>query len=380
MNVLKPKNGFGKVLAVALLFTLVFVAGLITGRYVVNVPGLAKSETVFEFGGVEGASYVIFKEGSIYYARNGKTGVIDYSGTDASKIIQNAIDATTTGLIYVKAEIYRLSRNITIHDRITFKGDGQDSTVLQRSTDNVAVVLKSNVAWTEGIVLRDLTVHGNSKDGDLVSVESARSVTIINVAIKRSAGIGVRVIDGSWGVNLIGLHVAMNEVGVQIEANAVILSNSILRFNNQTNLKIVSNGVGVKVIDSIIEKVKNVGAWNVYIIGGEDETDAGHVISQCSFEDAPSGGGNIKILNQSSTKIQGVRIIENWFSEDNVNLELTECVGIIISNNYFRGTGLGINITSSADSTLVLGNFFNSTSTISDNGTNSIIDHNLGYP
>ena len=97
MNVLKSKDGFGKVLAVALLFALVFVGGLVTGRYVVNVPGLAKSETVFEFGGVEGASYVIFKEGSIYYARNGKTGVIDYSGTDASKIIQATINALTNG-------------------------------------------------------------------------------------------------------------------------------------------------------------------------------------------------------------------------------------------------------------------------------------------
>jgi len=43
-----------------------------------------------------GATYVIFKEGSTHYARNGKDGTIDYSGTNAATVIQAVIDSLTT--------------------------------------------------------------------------------------------------------------------------------------------------------------------------------------------------------------------------------------------------------------------------------------------
>jgi len=41
---------------------------------------------------VETTSYVIFRDGSYYYAKNGESGAIDYSGTNASTIINNAIN------------------------------------------------------------------------------------------------------------------------------------------------------------------------------------------------------------------------------------------------------------------------------------------------
>jgi hypothetical protein len=48
--------------------------------------------------GVEVASYIIFHDNETpknYYAKNGLTGEIEFSGTDASKVIQSAIDALT---------------------------------------------------------------------------------------------------------------------------------------------------------------------------------------------------------------------------------------------------------------------------------------------
>lgn len=43
------------------------------------------------------ASYIIFKIGSTYCAKNGKTGAIDYSGTDFVTVMQNACYAVRTG-------------------------------------------------------------------------------------------------------------------------------------------------------------------------------------------------------------------------------------------------------------------------------------------
>jgi len=45
----------------------------------------------------ETASYVIWTDGTYVYAKNGKTGAIDFKGTDASTVIQSAIDALTSG-------------------------------------------------------------------------------------------------------------------------------------------------------------------------------------------------------------------------------------------------------------------------------------------
>jgi len=51
-------------------------------------------------------TYTIYKEGSTYYAKNAY-GAIDYSGTDASTVIQSAINAlTSSGKIYIKAGDY----------------------------------------------------------------------------------------------------------------------------------------------------------------------------------------------------------------------------------------------------------------------------------
>lgn len=210
MNVLKLKNGFGKVLVVALLFAFVFVAGLITGRYVVNVPGLAKSETVFEFGGVEGASYVIFKEGSIYYARNGKTGVTDYSGTDASKIIQNAIGAITSGgIIHISVGVYEIRTTIKVKPQVILEGEGGsaifDKGTILRLADgvNTNIIENENVGTADRyIIIRQLALDGNKDNNDAgsgISFTRVERCSIQNVDIWNCEENGL-VISGETGV------------------------------------------------------------------------------------------------------------------------------------------------------------------------------------
>jgi len=74
------------------------------------------------------ASYIIWTDGSTYYAKNGTTGAIDYSGADASTVIQAAVDAipvkqyvdtlvTGGGSIFIKAGLYEITQTIVINDR-----------------------------------------------------------------------------------------------------------------------------------------------------------------------------------------------------------------------------------------------------------------------
>jgi hypothetical protein len=64
------------------------------------------------------ASYIIFTDGAgNYYARNGSTGKIEFSGTSASAVIQNAIDSLPQngGKILLKGGKYILANSITIN-------------------------------------------------------------------------------------------------------------------------------------------------------------------------------------------------------------------------------------------------------------------------
>jgi len=103
--------------------------------------------SVIEAGSMNvGYSYIIGRDGSTYYARNGKTGAIDYSSSNASGVIHNVIDnglehktislpyyyagyatiSAPCGSIYFQTAQYELDTRIQIPlgSRIKIEGDG----------------------------------------------------------------------------------------------------------------------------------------------------------------------------------------------------------------------------------------------------------------
>jgi hypothetical protein len=81
---------------------------------------------------VEEASYVIFgveKNGDgvvdEIYAKNGRTGEIEFAGTDASTVIQQAINVLPErGKIFIKAGMYNLSETIFVNKSTILQGEG----------------------------------------------------------------------------------------------------------------------------------------------------------------------------------------------------------------------------------------------------------------
>jgi len=76
---------------------------------------------------VEEASYIVFTDGSKYYAKNGSTGMIEYSDVDATKVIQYAIDKVNArggGLVHLKAGRYKLSSSIVMKAGVILQGEG----------------------------------------------------------------------------------------------------------------------------------------------------------------------------------------------------------------------------------------------------------------
>ena len=70
------------------------------------------------------ASYIVFTDGTNYYAKNDYTGIVEYSDTDASNVIQYAIDSLVGkwGTIVLAPGIYKLSKTITMYPGIGLRG------------------------------------------------------------------------------------------------------------------------------------------------------------------------------------------------------------------------------------------------------------------
>jgi len=84
---------------------------------------------------VDFPSYVIFidaSDGNTIKARNGTTGKIDHSDTDATTVINNAINAlgTTGGKLFLREGTYSIGDAILISSKTSLVGSGR-GTVLQ---------------------------------------------------------------------------------------------------------------------------------------------------------------------------------------------------------------------------------------------------------
>ena len=109
----------------------------------------------------ETASYIIFRQDDTYYAKNGTTGEIEFSGTDASQVIQSAIDSTPEGgFVFVKGDIV-IDSTITITKSITYQHVGKailKATYLRLGSATTAVY-RCRI-WLDVIDGQDKTVDG----------------------------------------------------------------------------------------------------------------------------------------------------------------------------------------------------------------------------
>jgi len=130
----------------------------------------------------ETASYVVFKVGAMYYAKNGRTGQIEFSGTDAATVIQSAIVALAErgGKIFIKAGTYERKDNIFVGSKIHIQGEGKQTIlkladytsltqtrgVIREANKNVSYPLESE------IILSDFVLDVN-KANQTITTETA---------------------------------------------------------------------------------------------------------------------------------------------------------------------------------------------------------------
>jgi len=74
---------------------------------------------------VEEASYIVFTDGSKYYAKNGSTGMIEFIDNDASNLLQNVINALAGkgGRIFIRSGVYNITKFIRLIPNLVIEGE-----------------------------------------------------------------------------------------------------------------------------------------------------------------------------------------------------------------------------------------------------------------
>lgn len=125
-----------KVRTAAILLALVLGASALAFSYESTPIGASYNRN----SGPADYTYMVFSDGTKTYARNGTTGVIEFSSTDSATVINyvlSIINALRGGTIYVKgygtSHPYTIKSALVIPDsgHLTFYGDGPEYTVLQ---------------------------------------------------------------------------------------------------------------------------------------------------------------------------------------------------------------------------------------------------------
>ena len=139
-------------------------------------------------------SYMVYREGDVYYAKDGVTGSVEFSDVDAVNVIQYAIDKVNVlggGRVLLKRGTYVVGKTISIKSNVIVEGEGSDVTILRGSSTSFGTVI--DIDSQSNIVVRGLTIDkgGTQTLGDIwnnmsLSCENSNFVLIENVVVKNS--------------------------------------------------------------------------------------------------------------------------------------------------------------------------------------------------
>ncbi|UCG68152.1 MAG: hypothetical protein JSV09_10025, partial [Thermoplasmata archaeon] len=208
----------------------IFVSNYVSESYTVgnltvtgNTSGLPFTET---------ADYTIFIDGGVVYAKNGATGSIEFQSTDASYVIQSAIDVlnSTGGKIFIKGGMYYCLSAIFIEYRgdptqtITIEGEGYIRTTTLRLTSSSVLPTFLSLKGSRFLQFRNLQLDVNQKANYGIRMERDAS----------GAGAGDHILENIFVSNT-------NQVGILIYASENnFLNNVWVRYGNPVGMLITS--------------------------------------------------------------------------------------------------------------------------------------------
>lgn len=126
------------------IFSLLIILSLVCGFGLGTVLAQTPLPTTYLMAGslTESADYLLFTDGTNYFAKNGASGKIEYTDTDIGALVQTCADVIGSdgGIIEIKAGEYEqyttISLNVT-HENLCIRGEGYKTQTIFDLQDNI---------------------------------------------------------------------------------------------------------------------------------------------------------------------------------------------------------------------------------------------------
>jgi len=165
------------------------------------VEGLMKLKKPIETVPVEVASYIVYTDGSKYYAKNGATGQIEYVDTDASNVFQYASDKLKDvgGIIFVKTGTYVFSKSVRLWSSIHVVGEARGISVFDIGGEHKG---------SQGVVIRlpPTVTHAFIVGGGDYCDDSFGDIVLRNIAVDGGGIIKIGSEGECWGASPVMLE------------------------------------------------------------------------------------------------------------------------------------------------------------------------------
>ena len=138
------------------------------------------------------ASYVVYTDGSKYYAKNGDTERIEFTDSDISNLLQNVINTLYQkykgGRIFIKRGTYYPTRTINIPDGMSLILEGEGDNTVFRYADSFYLFYHepSSPTWTSTIVMKNFKIDrsgSGDRNTDIVRMSYAKYAVFENIEI-----------------------------------------------------------------------------------------------------------------------------------------------------------------------------------------------------
>lgn len=275
------------------------------------------------------ASYIIFKSGSNYYAKSGSSGQIDYSGTNATTIMQSALNHQ--GKIIVGKGEFSISGIICILDNTTFSGMGFETIFKQSNGANLQYIITNNdqTNGNDNIIIRDLKIDGNKANNPSAGIgldfrassgHYCENIIIENLWVTETKdhGIAFHNARGFKILNNFVNNTGKDGIGLGWKCYEGIISGNTLEKTGDSAISTVSNNEKIIITDNTI---KNTTAGHgVDVSGGKYVTVSNNFIEEAFYD---------------GILVRRFQIDSTWYEIENI---------VITNNNLNKNGRHGINI------------------------------------
>ena len=313
------------------------------------------------------ASYIVWRNGSTYYARNGTTGEIEFKSTNASWVIQQSVDKLSNGgEIYIKHGIYNISNKITIwHHGIRIVGEGRGqrltsppidyNTILRFTTDISDGLFKiydddatpgsDYICWVE---ISNIDIDGNGYSGIGINIERVKDVKLSDLYIHDIVGHAIKI----------------------DRCNGGVLENSHIEDCGDTTNSLpavyIDDTTGISTIFRFINNIFEPCDYGwIHQNLSASSISKGIIISNNWFEDDGSKGEHGIITGERWIITNNIFAGSEMQSINKTHIIVGQAWNIISGNIFFYGSRAGVSwgsaqiwITISGDNTIISNNLF----------------------